>query len=395
MISVDSLIFLSLTFSLGMLVLIRVHYYTPTLVEETASLLSVPTQENKKVLPLLPERGSIPATDPEVIVDSFIEEPLIKEEESSGEDVSREKNDAEVATATLEESVVSVVEEEIKSTLLGEKEVDIVEVLNGYQESSLAGNEGEAEWEENVIEEDEPLYEDGKGNKLFVSDLKKDWVNYDQLGKKEMSEEAIKYHTRGRKLSKLGAYGDAMKLLKKAVSLAESSPYPYYDLAMVYVMRGDSSKALTNFKQCDELAPNGFFEVKTAVAALEMEKAGNIPEGTFRLYLQIEDTQDRKKKIELARQLTERYPNFAPGWRAMANLLQDSTQRKGAIEEGLNALPDIDTYANLKINEALILDMDGNKGESIRILGQLIFNEANTLGAVGIAKFVLSSILNV
>ena len=387
MISVDSLIFLSLTFSLGMLLLIRFHYYTPKLVEETSSVLSVPTQEKRKLLPIISEVIDTPpisTTDPEVIVDSFVEAPPEEKEEQAPKPSLLKKliQPKKEIEATEEETQAE--EEETRV----EEASEHVEIITG--EEMLMD---EAETEEEV--EEDPLYEDGKGNKLYVSDLKKDWVNYDQLGKKEMSEDALKYHTRGRKLSKLGAYGDAKRLLKKAAALADSSPYPFYDLAMVYVMRGDSSKGLTLFNRCNELAPKGFFETKTALAALNMEQSGSIPDGTFRLYLQIEETQDRKKKVELARQLTERYPHFAPGWRAMANLLQDPAQRKEAIEEGLNANPDIDTYANLKINEALILDMDGKKSDAIRILGQLIFDEKNTLGSIGIAKFVLSSILNV
>lgn len=387
MISVDSLIFLSLTFSLGMLLLIRFHYYTPKLVEETSSVLSVPTQEKRKLLPIISEVIDTPpisTTDPEVIVDSFVEAPPEEKEEQAPKPSLLKKLIQPKKEIEAAEEETQAEEEETSV----EEASEHVEIITG--EEMLMD---EAETEEEV--EEDPLYEDGKGNKLYVSDLKKDWVNYDQLGKKEMSEDALKYHTRGRKLSKLGAYGDAKRLLKKAAALADSSPYPFYDLAMVYVMRGDSSKGLTLFNRCNELAPKGFFETKTALAALNMEQSGSIPDGTFRLYLQIEETQDRKKKVELARQLTERYPHFAPGWRAMANLLQDPAQRKEAIEEGLNANPDIDTYANLKINEALILDMDGKKSDAIRILGQLIFDEKNTLGSIGIAKFVLSSILNV
>ena len=392
MISVDSLIFLSLTFSLGMLLLIRFHYYTPKLVEETSSVLSVPTQEKRKLLPIIPEVVDTPpisTTEPEVIIDSFVEAPP-EEKEEQGPKPSLLKKLIQPKKEVVAENEIESEEDEVllEEELELEEDSKNVKIITG-EEMLVEGLELEEEVEE------EPLYEDGRGNKLYVSDLKRDWVNYDQLGKKEMSEDALKYHTRGRKLSKLGAYGDARKLLKKAAALADSSPYPFYDLAMVYVMRGDSIQALTLFKRCDELAPKGFFETKTALAALNMEQSGSIPEGTFRLYLQIEETQDRKKKVELARQLTERYPHFAPGWRAMANLLQDPVQRKEVIEEGLNANPDIDTYANLKINEALILDMDGKKSDAIRILGQLIFDEKNTLGSIGIAKFVMSSILNV
>ncbi len=73
---------------------------------------------------------------------------------------------------------------------------------------------------------------------------------------------------------------------------------------------------------------------------LEGEKNRIFPEGLYISYLQIEWTDDPTKKLAIAKKITEKVPDFAPGWKEIAVLSNDKTERLDAIEKGLSKDPD-------------------------------------------------------
>ncbi len=53
-------------------------------------------------------------------------------------------------------------------------------------------------------------------------------------------------------------------------------------------LRAIPQQALKYYKMADSLEPKGFYTAKTAVYALEGERSGKFPAGTYAAFLQIE-----------------------------------------------------------------------------------------------------------
>lgn len=242
--------------------------------------------------------------------------------------------------------------------------------------------------------EDIILFKDEKGNRIHTSDLKNETgkVNYEIMGEKKIDPKAAELHLKARELGQAGEYEASMLKLREAMAVQPDWAYPVYDLAYTYLLKGNPEEALILYKQTDTLAHNGFFTTKTAIYALEGEKEGKFPKGTYLYYMQIEWTQDEAKKSEIATTLTQKVPDFAPAWKELANLLNDPAERLKAIEQGLSKNPDVETKGILLLNKALILDQQGKKEEAKKLLGALIFSPDVTTSNVALAKFALKTI---
>lgn len=241
---------------------------------------------------------------------------------------------------------------------------------------------------------DRLIFKDSLGHILNESDLANatGQVNYQVMENKAIDPKAQSLHQEARALGQEGKYDLAITKLNEAISIEPAWAYPTYDLAFTYLLKGDYENALKFYKKTDELEPRGFFTAKTAIYALEGEKAGKFPKGLYINYMQIEWTEDRSKKLGLAKTITQQAPEFAPAWKELSGLSDDKKERLNAIEQGLSEHPDAETKGMLLINKALILDSDGNKEEARRLLGDLIFSPDVTRGNVAMAKFTLKTI---
>jgi len=247
---------------------------------------------------------------------------------------------------------------------------------------------------QSTFEESSIVFKDSLGRTLTKNDLVNATgkLNYEIMENKVIDPNAKVLHQEARLLGQSGKYDLAIAKLNEAIKIQPDWAYPTYDLAFTYLLKGDYENALNFYKKTDALEPQGFFTSKTAVYALEGEKTGLFPVGLYTIYMQIEWADDKNKKIEIAKAITQKVPNFAPAWKALANLLDDKTERLKAIEQGLSKNPDAETKGILIINKALILDMDGKKEEAQNILGNLIFSEEVTTSNVELAKFTLKTI---
>jgi tetratricopeptide (TPR) repeat protein len=151
----------------------------------------------------------------------------------------------------------------------------------------------------------------------------------------------------------------------------------------------DYEAARTDYQKTVELAPRGFFTAITALDVLTREQKGEFPPGIYLAYLSLEWQSDRVKKLDMVRNLVDRYPQFAPGWKELANLLEHDPDRLAAIESGLAAEPDAETKGMLLINKALILDRQGHHDEAVKLLGQLALDPKSTVGTEQLAKATL------
>lgn len=238
------------------------------------------------------------------------------------------------------------------------------------------------------------VFKDNLGHTLTKKDLANTTgkVNYEIMENKKIDLKAQSLHQEARQLGQSGKYDLAIAKLNEAIKMQPDWAYPTYDLAFTYLLKGDYENALTFYKKTDVLEPKGFFTSKTAVYALEGEKIGIFPAGLYAAYMQIEWTDDENKKIEIAKAITQKVPDFAPAWKELANLLDDKTERLKAIEQGLSKNPDAETKGILIINKALILDMDGKKEDAKNLLGNLIFSPEVTTSNAELAKFTLKTI---
>ncbi|KAA2240935.1 hypothetical protein F0L74_24540 [Chitinophaga agrisoli] len=204
---------------------------------------------------------------------------------------------------------------------------------------------------------------------------------------------AKQLHDEARALGGSGKYDEAIKKLEEAMKMEPTWPYPVYDLAFTYLLKGDPAKALEYYQQTDRLEPKGFFTAKTAIYSLEGEKTGKFPAGLYMAYIQIEWTNDPAKKMEIAKAITEQAPAYAPAWKELATLTEDSTLRLAAINTGLSKDPDPDTKGMLLINKAIILNENGEKEVAKKMLGDIIFSNESTTGSVEFAKIALKSVV--
>jgi tetratricopeptide (TPR) repeat protein len=238
------------------------------------------------------------------------------------------------------------------------------------------------------------IFKDSLGHSLTKTDLANitGQVNYEIMGNQTIDPTATKLHQEARELGQSGKYDLSISKLEEDIKIQPTWAYPIYDLAYTYLLKGDFDNALKYYKKTDELEPKGFFTAKTALYTLIGEKLGKFPKGLYKAYLQIEWADDVNKKLEIAKNITLKVPDFAPAWKELANLLNDNTERLKAIEQGLSKSPDAETKGILLINKAAILNENGKVDEAKQLLGNLIFSSDVTTGNIELAKFTLKSI---
>lgn len=254
---------------------------------------------------------------------------------------------------------------------------------------SCQNNSKESKPKEDVI-----VFKDKLGNTISKKELSNitGQVNYKIMNNQDIDLNAKKLHNEARQLGQTGKYDLSIAKLEQAMKIQPKWAYPTYDLAYTYLLKGDLDNALKFYKKTDELEPKGFFTTKTALYTLEGEKSRKFPKGLYAAYMQIEWTDDSNKKFEIAKTITEKFPDFAPAWKELAMLINDKTEKLKAIEQGLSKNPDAETKGILEINKAVLINQNGKNEEARQILGNLIFSPDATTSNIELAKFTLKSI---
>lgn len=209
------------------------------------------------------------------------------------------------------------------------------------------------------------------------------------MREEDVPQEASQLHQQARAAGARGDYENAISLLIRAHQLAPDWPYPVYDMAFTYLLMNDSENARTHYRETVRLSPRGFFTAITALAALDKEAEGKLPQGTYVTYMSLEWTNDSAKKQETIRSLVQRVPQFAPVWKEYALICHDADRKLEAIEKGLAADPDAETLGILMINQALTLHKQGNKEQAKQILGDLAADPKTTFANEHLAKNAL------
>lgn len=236
-----------------------------------------------------------------------------------------------------------------------------------------------------------PIYSDGKGNQISLSDLEKEFEQYDG-GNEDMPgipEEAIRLHQEAREHGSKGEYQQAADKLHKAMVIAPAWAYPVYDLAFTHLLQNDYSNALKYYELTDKMKPTGFFTTKTACWTLRKEMEGMFPAGLYLAYSQLEWLDSAEEKLALAKAIVEKHPDFAPAWKVISDIIDSPKEKLSAIENGLRADPDATTKGSLIVAKALFLNSQGKSADATRLLGSLIFDEDATFANRKFAKLVL------
>ena len=171
----------------------------------------------------------------------------------------------------------------------------------------------------------------------------------------------------------------------RAHELAPEWPYPPYDLAFTYLLDGQLEQAETWYALVDKLAPRGFFTAKTSLDIIRRERRGELSPGFAKQFALIEWQPD-DRRVVLYRQITEQFPSFAPAWKELAFLLDDDHEELVAMDRGLAADPDDETYGMLILNKALVLGRVGRAPEGLQMIRDLLADPRCTQAVEAMAK---------
>ena len=240
------------------------------------------------------------------------------------------------------------------------------------------------------------IFRSADGQTLTQDDLKNvtGKVNFEMIGGEDVSVAARQLHQQARAAGERGDYKEAIRLLEGASAAAPRWPYPVYDTAYTHLLQKDFEAARAWYRKTLELSPRGFFAATTALDILEREQKGEFFPGIYLAYVSLE-WMETSERAQIVRQLTERQPGFAPGWKEYAVLCENDGDRLKAIEKGLAARPDAETKGALLINKALILNNQGDRDAAVRLLGELALDRGSTYWTEQMAKVVLGNIMGV
>ncbi len=215
-------------------------------------------------------------------------------------------------------------------------------------------------------------------------------VSYQVMGEDNVAPQAQALHQRARVKGQSGDYDGAIALLGEAIVAQPNWPYPHYDMAFTYLLKGDSANALSKYQDVARLAPKGFFTTKTAVWCLEKEKQGTFPAGTYLAYVSLEWT-DPNQKAQLVNELATRLPTFTPIWKEKALLADDYAERLRLLDHALSMDADDETYGFLILNKAVTLQQTGQPSAAKALLTILMEGNRTTHSSQNLAREIMKT----
>ncbi len=204
-------------------------------------------------------------------------------------------------------------------------------------------------------------------------------------------EKAMQLHAQGRRSGEAGNFQEALKLFGQARELAPEWPLPLYDTAFTWLLMGDAAKALPLYEEVDRLAPQGFSDTKKVVECLRREKAGRVPKGTFRKYIDLMRLRDAEALHRGLEELARSAPNFYPAAFELVALGKDNEERERRLEKTLALKPDVRTRGELLVYKAQLLRERGRLEESRKLLQALVDDPKELPSTVAEAREALSA----
>ncbi|HEX8107027.1 MAG TPA: hypothetical protein VF516_04825 [Kofleriaceae bacterium] len=198
-------------------------------------------------------------------------------------------------------------------------------------------------------------------------------------------DEANALHQEGRKAGGAGDPARALELFARAHQLAPRWAYPPYDMAFTYLLSDQIELAETWYALVDELEPRGFFTAKTSLDLIRRERRGELPRGFVKGFIVLEWLPEDQQRAAL-QQIVTRLPGVAPAWKQLAGLTPDDDAKLVALDRGLAAHPDDETYGVLVLNKALVLRRRGQQDAARRMLEDLLADRRCTRGVEAMAR---------
>ncbi|WP_224243025.1 tetratricopeptide repeat protein [Hyalangium gracile] len=168
-------------------------------------------------------------------------------------------------------------------------------------------------------------------------------------------EQAMRLHAQGRKQGEAGQFAEALKSFQQAREAAPSWPIPLYDIGLTYLHLEDDARALEVYEQLDTVVPHGLSDSKRILDSLRREKAGRVPPGTLREFLEVEQLKDPEEAHRRLEALTRKAPEFVPAWEALALSAEKLDEGERLVAKALSLEPDIDTRGQLLLRRASLL----------------------------------------
>jgi tetratricopeptide (TPR) repeat protein len=238
------------------------------------------------------------------------------------------------------------------------------------------------------------IFRDARGRELTAKDLAgvTGQVDWSIQGAEHVSQRAIELHDLGRRAGAAGDNDRALLLFDQAQKEAPNWPYPAYDSAYTFLLKGNIDQAERKYAVVERLSPRGFFTAKTEMDCIRRERKAEIAPGTCRMYVIAADMDDPTEKRAVLEELLRQSPSLPGAWQKLAALLNDDDARMAAIDKGLSFQPDGDCRGVLLIDKALILARREKRTEAIRILGELALDPESTLATEQMAKLALATL---
>jgi tetratricopeptide (TPR) repeat protein len=232
------------------------------------------------------------------------------------------------------------------------------------------------------------VFRGADGKTLTLDDLQPVSASfqYENIGRKDLPAEAEALHRQASQACETGDYDKAIALLERSIEMAPDWPYPTYDLACTYFLKGDFIAATKFYKKTVEMVPRGYFTAITALDTLQREQKGELPFGTYRTFVGLDEFEEPEERAAEVRKLVKGVPGFAPGWKELADVMTNDGERLSAIEKGLAAEPDPETKGQLLVGKAMILERQGNRQAAVRLLGELILDPYSTFATEQLAR---------
>jgi tetratricopeptide (TPR) repeat protein len=203
-------------------------------------------------------------------------------------------------------------------------------------------------------------------------------------------DKAVQLHQRGRASGEAGNFKEALAFFQQARELAPQWPFPLYDTAYTHLLMGDGAKALTLFEQVDKLEPQGFAETRRMVECLRREKAGRIPKGTYRKFIDVMRSRSPEELEQKLEELTKAAPGFYPAWRELIPFGKDLDEQDKLMARALSLEPDAQSKGELLVYKATLLRRRGKELEARALLQSLVDDPKSPPSTVTDAKEALT-----
>lgn len=186
----------------------------------------------------------------------------------------------------------------------------------------------------------------------------------------------------GNELASSGKLADAMEKYQEASEVDPFNPDPHYQLGYCLIHMGMFAKATEEFQEVDRLAP-GWFHSRSNLWLTKSQVDGLISEEEVRVHALLEESPlPPDQTISIARQALAKFPDFAPLYLLLGDLLRDQSDSSESAElyrKGLALTDEPDLRTRLLV--AVASQLPPNSPERLKLCEQALELNGNLTAA--------------